>query len=226
VKLDIRNGIKKIVKHGTYHNNRVTENHREQVIKILREKNCYYAVVIMDKEKYVGGMQQLIDDGLYELKTSNPLTRTVQAAKNMIQEVVGTMNLSSCCRYKLKVSNPQISLLYDLPKTRKQGNKMQQITLNVGSLFVNLCRLLNELRHIEVPIDFIQEVKDMQDDEIFLFFDVVSQFPSISIDLSPQHMKKCLTTRRIDSQNFLLCQRDEAMHERKLFSCSRTRKNN
>jgi hypothetical protein len=68
VKLDVRNGIKKIVKHATYRNNIVTEIHREQVVKILREKNCYYtkpeksyAVVIMDKEKYVEGMQQLID---------------------------------------------------------------------------------------------------------------------------------------------------------------------
>jgi hypothetical protein len=29
----------------------------------------------------------LIDDGPYELMTSNPLTRTVESAKNMIREV-------------------------------------------------------------------------------------------------------------------------------------------
>jgi hypothetical protein len=150
-----------------------------------------------NKEKYVGGMQQLIDDGLYELKTSNPLTRMVQN---------GTMNLSSCCRYKLKVSNPQIPLLYGLPKTRKQGNKMRPNTSNVDSLFLNLSSwLLNELRHIEVmeglmsavPIDFIQEVKNivLQDDEILMSFNVVSLF---SINLTLQHLKEWLTTRRIE----------------------------
>jgi hypothetical protein len=51
VKLDVRNGIKKIVKHGTYHNNRVAENHREQVVKILREKNCYYTKATNTKKK-------------------------------------------------------------------------------------------------------------------------------------------------------------------------------
>jgi hypothetical protein len=57
----------------------------------MREKFFYYtkadksnAVVIMDKEKYDEGMQRLIDDGPYELMTSNPLTRTVQSAKNII----------------------------------------------------------------------------------------------------------------------------------------------
>jgi hypothetical protein len=59
--------------------------------------------VIMDKEKYDEGVQRLIDDGPYELMTSNPLTRAVESAKNMIREVVETMNLSSYWKYKLKV---------------------------------------------------------------------------------------------------------------------------
>jgi hypothetical protein len=77
--LDVRNGVKKIIKHETHHNNRVTEDHPDHVVEIMREKNCYYtkadksnAVVIMDKGKYDEGMQRLIDDGPYELMTSNP----------------------------------------------------------------------------------------------------------------------------------------------------------
>jgi hypothetical protein len=103
----------------------------------------------MDKEKYNEGMQRLIDDGPYELMTSNPLNRTVESAKNMIREVVETMNLSSYWKNKLNVSNPQISLLYGLLKTYKEGNKMRPITSNVDSPFFNLSSLLlNELRHI------------------------------------------------------------------------------
>jgi hypothetical protein len=41
-KLDFRNGVKKIIKSVTHHKNRVTENHRDHVIEIMREKNCYY----------------------------------------------------------------------------------------------------------------------------------------------------------------------------------------
>jgi hypothetical protein len=81
--LDVRNGVKKIIKRETHHNNRVTENHPDHVVEIMREKNCYNtktdesnAVVIMEKEKYDEGMQRLIDDRPYELMTSNPLTRT------------------------------------------------------------------------------------------------------------------------------------------------------
>jgi hypothetical protein len=126
IKLDVRNGVKKIIKCETHHNNRVTENHRDHVVEIIREKNCYYTkadnnndFVIMDKEKYDEGMQQLTDDGPYELMTSNPLTRTLESAKNMIRKMVETMNLSSYWKYKLKVSNPQIPLLYGLPTRRK-----------------------------------------------------------------------------------------------------------
>jgi hypothetical protein len=90
----------------------------------LREKSDTKAdksntVVIIDKEKYDEGMQRLIDDRPYELMTSNPLTRTVESAKNMIREVVETMNFSSYWKYKLKV--PQIPLLYGLPNP--QGGK-------------------------------------------------------------------------------------------------------
>jgi hypothetical protein len=74
-----------------------------------------------------------IDEGLYELITSNPLTRTVESAKNMIRKVVETMNLSSYWKYKLKVSNPQIPLLHGLPKIQKERNKMRPITSNTFS---------------------------------------------------------------------------------------------
>jgi hypothetical protein len=85
------------------------------------------------------------------------------------------MNLTSYWKYKLKVSNSQIPLLYGLPGTHKEGNKMRQITSNVGSPFLNLSSgLLNELRHIVGMegfdlsnfIDFIQKVKNivLQDD--------------------------------------------------------------
>jgi hypothetical protein len=49
------------------------------------------------KQKFDEGIQQLIDDGPYELTTSNLLTRTVEAAKKMIRKVVLTMNLSGYC---------------------------------------------------------------------------------------------------------------------------------
>jgi type II secretory pathway component GspD/PulD (secretin) len=107
VKLDVRNGVKMIAKHVTHHYNRVSENNREHVVEILREKKNYYskadksnAVVIMNKEKYDERIQQLIYDGPYELMTSNPF---VEAAKNMILEVVKTLNLLSYWRYKLNV---------------------------------------------------------------------------------------------------------------------------
>jgi hypothetical protein len=87
----------------------------------------------MDKEKYNEGMQRFIDDGPYELMTSNPLNRTVESAKNMIRELVETVNLSSYWKNQLKVSNPQIPLLYGLPKTHKERNKMRPITSNVDS---------------------------------------------------------------------------------------------
>jgi hypothetical protein len=98
--------------------------------------------------------------------TLNTLTRTVEKAKNMIREVVKTMNLSSYWKYKLKVSNPQIPLLYGLPKTHNEGNKMRPITSNVDSPFLNISLwLLNELKHIvgmegfdvSISFDFIQK---------------------------------------------------------------------
>jgi hypothetical protein len=50
-------------------------------------------------------------------------------------------------------------------------------------------------------IDFIQKVKDivLQDDKILIFFDVVSLFPTIPIDLALQYMNEWFITRRIDA---------------------------
>jgi hypothetical protein len=38
VKLDVRNGVKKIIKHETHHNNRVPEDHRDHVFEISEKK--------------------------------------------------------------------------------------------------------------------------------------------------------------------------------------------
>jgi hypothetical protein len=63
-----------------------------------------------------------------------------------------------------------IPLLYGLPQTQKERNKIFPITSNVDSPFFNLSSwLLNELRHIEVmggfnvsnSIDFNQKVQDI-----------------------------------------------------------------
>jgi hypothetical protein len=60
IKLEVRNGVKKIIKRETHHNNRVTENHRDHVVKIMREKNCYYTKADKKNDE---DMQRLIDDG-------------------------------------------------------------------------------------------------------------------------------------------------------------------
>jgi hypothetical protein len=48
-------------------------------------------------------------------------------------------------------------------------------------------------------IDFIQKVKVLQEDEIFMSFDVVSLFPSFPIDLALEYMNEWLRTRKIDA---------------------------
>jgi hypothetical protein len=58
----------------------------------MREKNCYYTLKlkkVMLSLSWIkkNTMQRLIDDGPYELMTSNPLIRMVESAKNMIREM-------------------------------------------------------------------------------------------------------------------------------------------
>jgi hypothetical protein len=62
---------------------------------VLRKADKSNAVVIMDKDKYNDNMQKLIDDGPYELMTSNPIPRLIEKAKKLSQEIIETMNLSS-----------------------------------------------------------------------------------------------------------------------------------
>jgi hypothetical protein len=131
------------------------------------------------------------------------------------------------------VSNPQIPLLYGLPRTHKEGNKMRPITSNVDSPFFNLSSLLlNELRHIVgmegldvVNLLIIQKVKDVvpQGDEILMSFDVVSQFPSILIEFalhSPEYERMVDNEKNRHSQDFLLCQNYKTMHRRELLQIS------
>jgi uncharacterized ubiquitin-like protein YukD len=78
------------------------------------------------------------------------LTRTVESAKNMIREVVETMNISSYWKYKLKVSTPQIPLL----------NELRHIVGMEGF-------------DVNNSIDFIQKDIVLQEDEILMSFDIV-----------------------------------------------------
>jgi hypothetical protein len=67
-----------------------------------------------DKEKAESIINQYCIDSIKEISNDIPdisSTRTVESAKNMIRELVETMNLSSYWKYKL---NPQIPLLNEL----------------------------------------------------------------------------------------------------------------
>jgi hypothetical protein len=68
--------------------------------------------------------------------TTNPLNRLIETEKGKIQDIIQKMDLSRFWKYKLMVTNPQISTIYGLPKTHKEGNKMCPITPNTDTVYL------------------------------------------------------------------------------------------
>lgn len=169
---------------------------QHKLMNELRKKEVYYmkadksnAIVILDKKDYDGRMLKLISEGPYEL-INNPLNKFQNHVSSIISELEKYMEKS--WKWKMKVSNSKIPILYGLPKLHKVGEKMRPIVSNIGSPCYNLSKwLVKELNNLKEPknfsvknsLDFLSKVKNLKigPDELLVSFDVTSLFPSIPI---------------------------------------------
>jgi uncharacterized protein YoxC len=168
------------------------------IITSLKNKNCVYMkadkgnkLVILDKTDYEERMNTLITDSQYTKIKRSPLSKMVKDTTDIVKEVTSVFGRRF--KWRLKVSNPQVPMLYGLPKIHKPGNKMRPILSNVNAPTSKLAKWVvkevNELPPIQSlsvknSFDFVEKIKEiyLEKDECMVSFDVVSLFPSVPVE--------------------------------------------
>lgn len=113
-------------------------NNHSKTIKSLKEKNVFYlkadksnTIVVIDKNDYYKRVQEMLDEGPYQICTKNPLNSYILSVSSTLKQCKNLVNPKLATN--LHVSNPTIPRLYCLPKTHKPGNKMRPIVSSINS---------------------------------------------------------------------------------------------
>ena len=143
----------------------------------------------MDKKAYDERMLKSIEEDNFSICKKSPLSKMVNDAKNTIDKLNCVFGVN---KFVLRTPNPQVPMMYGLPKVHKPGEKMRKIVSFVHSPFVKISKwLVSKIQEfgdfesfaIKNSVDFVEKVKNvtLDDDEIIVSFDVTSLFPSVPV---------------------------------------------
>lgn len=185
-----------------------TINDQFEIIDSLKKKECVFVkadkgnkLVVLDKNDYENQVQSLIAECDYKILKKNPLPKMIRES-DKLRQTLGPVFGQRFVR-KLNVSNPQVALLYCLPKIHKEGKKMRPIVSSINTPTYKMAKwLVNEMkllppiksRSVKNSFDFVTKVEKISIDvnEIMVSFDVTSLFPSIDVNLALVEFDKYL----------------------------------
>lgn len=93
-------------------------------------------MVIIPKTTYEERMVKSIEEEGFRLLSKSPLNSMVKDAKFIIKQICEVN------KYRLTVSNPEVPMMYGLPKIHKEGDKMRKIASNVLSPLSKIAKWL------------------------------------------------------------------------------------
>lgn len=162
----------------------------------LKTKDVFYLkadkgnkMVIMDKTEYRRRMNNLIADSSFKVLKRNPLQGMINKSKDLIDAIEEGLEIP---KWKLKVHNPQLPLLYGQPKIHKPGDKMRPVIASYTSPMYKIAQwVVQEFNNLKPPpsrsiknvyefADLIQEIQ-LEHDDILVSFDVTSLYPNVPI---------------------------------------------
>ena len=148
------------------------------------------ATVVLNKGNYHKKMEDLLEDSSYRSLRSNPTARVEKKVADALKEVENKGCISTNLRKSLlnKYSTPP--QLYGLPKIHKKGTPLRPIVSSIDSptykLAKHLANILQPLvgttsSYVKDSEDFVTKLEDtdLQEDDVFVSFDVVSLFTKV-----------------------------------------------
>jgi len=137
-------------------------------------------------------MKSLINTGPYKELKKNPLSKMVREATKIMNN--STTIIEEKSRFLVKIQNPQLPKLYDLPKIHKPGDNMRTIVSNINAPTYNLAKYLVKVfssfkkfdcLSVKNNINLIKKLSNIKiiENEILISFDIVALFPSIPIEI-------------------------------------------
>lgn len=218
VQSDIRRTTTNVI--DNLHRDRHTVNNEFDIIKKLKESDCFFIkadkgnkIVILNKTDYDDRMIKLINESAYDEIRRNPLPKMIRECDDLRKSVSDTFGFRF--KWKLKISNQTVAVLYGLPKIHKTGNKMRPIVSNLNTPCYKLAKwLVDEVKQLP-PIesfavkntyDFTDKIKNvvLNDDEVMISFDFCSLFPSIPIDESLNEFGKYLESVKVPNNQKII----------------------
>ncbi|XP_055847147.1 uncharacterized protein LOC129912768 [Episyrphus balteatus] len=181
-----------------------------RALKSLKNRNVFYMksdksnkVVVINKDDYNERMIQSITEDNFKVN------KMVKDSKSIIDILHKVFDVN---KYRLRESNPQVPLMYGLPKIHKTGDKMRKIVSCVNSPFEKPAKwLMSEMKKfgrfegfsVENFFEFIEKVKDIEltEDEILISFDVTALFPSVPVNVALDAIKEHLQKSNVSIEH-------------------------
>jgi len=166
-------------------------------------------VIVMNKETYDERMLKSIKEDNFNVCKKSPLSSMVNDARTTIDTLHKVFGVN---KFKLRVSNPHVPMMYGLPKVHKPGEKMRKIVSFINSPFEKICKwLVVALKDygdfegfaVKNTTELVEKIKDVElnEDEILVSFDVTALFPSVPIDDAIEALKEHLHKKNVNIEH-------------------------
>lgn len=163
-------------------------------ILVIRSDKGKHTVVIT-KENYMNKLQKFVDESKDYLRCDNLNIEDLAAKNNgfvskmLTQGIIGEEK-----KWLYEETCTQMAKLYGLIKVHKENYPIRPIISSIGMVGYGLAKFCLKILegtfpeegcHIKNSVNFVKDLERiyMEEDDIMISFDVVSMFPSISLDL-------------------------------------------
>lgn len=155
---------------------------------ILTKADKGQAITILKREDYIDKVEDFISTSGAELLSSNPTPKFQKQILNTLNQFSNNLQKN---RYSLRIMNPQVPILYGLPKLHKSGIPIRPVVSYVNAPAYKICKYLNNIlkgmftskfsvkNSIELT-NSLQNIK-IQNSYKLISFDVKNLFPSIPL---------------------------------------------
>ncbi|XP_011858524.1 PREDICTED: uncharacterized protein LOC105556066, partial [Vollenhovia emeryi] len=158
--------------------------------------------VIMDKNKYVNQMKDLLSDQTtYRKLSKDPIYSTSTKLNNLVKSWRKNDIIDEHTYWYLNCTNGNTPRCYGLPKIHKPGLPLRIIVSSVGSPLYNVARYLHNVLHKSIPNaqsfikdswSFVTSINNIniQPNELMISLDVTSLFTNIPKELVLKGIEK------------------------------------
>lgn len=180
-----------------------------RMIRELKNKDVFYikadkgnALVIMDKEEYNKRVEEKLKNGSFEELKGNPMPESMKRVEKTLAQCTDLLGKELG---RVRMPNPCLPRIKCMPKIHKEGNEMREIIAAMNSPTQRIARWLVEefkkmreeanprtVRNYKDFVNKVQNVKEIEEDEVLVSFDVKALYPSIPVKEALMYLEEWL----------------------------------